>query len=88
MWCASKKAIFESMERTGLEKAQAGTFALAIQNSPASVAIAEDAVISESYLVPQPPKPDKKQLLADLKSGVLVESDKIQIVQGRHLRIK
>lgn len=66
------KALFEAMQATGKERIRGDIFHLYIKNNALSL----DQVpkkLPKKYLVPQEPKVDRKQLLADIKSGVKVK---------------
>lgn len=67
-----KKALFESMKATGKEKIKGDLFYLYIKNNAESLDQVPDK-LPEKYMVPQEPKIDKRQLLADVKSGVKVD---------------
>lgn len=67
-----KKALFESMKATGKEKIKGDLFYLYIKNNAESLDQLPEK-LPEKYMVPQEPKVDKRQLLADIKSGVKVD---------------
>lgn len=67
-----KKALFESMKATGKEKIKGDLFYLYIKNNAESLDQLPEK-LPEKYMVPQEPKIDKRQLLADIKSGVKVD---------------
>ncbi len=74
------------LEAAGLQKLQAGLFAVAIQASPPALSIGIGAEIPAEYLTPQEPKVDKRRLLADVKAGASFPG--VSITQGKHLRIR
>lgn len=57
-----------------------------IQKNPASLDIAEDAIIPPEYMIPQNPKVDKKALLLAIKNGM--KWDGISLKQGESVRIR
>ena len=80
-----KETLQESMESTGKEKFKTPLFNFNIQNNPPSAQVDEKQV-DEKYLIPQPPKVDKKAIIADLKEGKEVKG--AVLTQGRSLRIR
>lgn len=67
-----KKALFESMKATGKEKIKGDLFYLYIKNNAESLDQLPEK-LPEKYMVPQEPTIDRRQLLADIKSGVKVD---------------
>lgn len=67
-----KMALFNAMKVTGKEKIKGDLFYLYIKNNAESLDQVPEK-LPEKYLVPQEPKVDRKQLLADIKSGVVVD---------------
>ena len=51
-----------------------------------SVEIAEGAVIPKEYLVPQEPKPDKKELKKAIEAGVVIKG--VQVVEKLNMSLK
>lgn len=80
-----KETLQEAMELTGKEKFKTPLFNFNIQNNPPSAQVDEKQV-DEKYLIPQPPKVDKKAIIADLKEGKEVKG--AVLTQGRSLRIR
>lgn len=81
------KAVLQmAMTETGNTKFKTDLFSFNIQNNPATVSISEDAKIPEKYYIPQEPKLDKKQLIADIKEGAEVEG--VELTQSKSLRIR
>ena len=76
------------MIRAGMEKADAGTFKLAIQRNPPSVFIAVPSEIPEDYqrIIPETREPDKKKILEAMKAGEKVPG--AMLTQGSSLRIR
>lgn len=67
-----KKALFGAMKATGKEKIKGDLFYLYIKNNAESLDQVPER-LPEKYLIPQEPKIDRKQLLADVKTGVVVD---------------
>lgn len=66
------KALFDAMQATGKERIRGDIFHLYIKNNALSLDQVPEK-LPKKYLVPQEPKIDRKQLLADIKSGVKVK---------------
>lgn len=66
------KALFEAMQATGKERIRGDIFHLYIKKNALSLDQVPEK-LPKKYLVPQEPKVDRKQLLADIKSGVKVK---------------
>lgn len=73
----------EFMERT---KIDANTFTVRKQQNPPSIDLNEQK-LDEKYLIPQPPKPDKKLIKEDMDSGLEVEGASYK-PKSHHLRIQ
>lgn len=83
----SMKGYLETqLQLAGLDKIKGSIFTIALQNNPPSVSIQDDAVIPETYYIPQPAKLDKKALMDDLKAGA--QMDGVCLQQTRSLRIR
>ncbi|MGL6220841.1 MAG: siphovirus Gp157 family protein [Lacrimispora sphenoides] len=67
-----KIALFGAMKATGKEKIKGDLFYLYIKNNAESLDQVPEK-LPEKYLIPQEPKIDRKQLLADVKTGVVVD---------------
>ncbi len=67
-----KKALFDAMKATGKEKIKGILFYLYIKNNAESLDQVPEK-LPEKYVVPQEPKIDRRQLLADVKSGIKVD---------------
>jgi len=65
------KALLAAMQATGKEKIRGDIFYLYIKNNAVSLDQVPEK-LPKKYLVPQEPKVDRKQLLADVKSGIKV----------------
>lgn len=94
---AKKKAIENNIDRmkTSLENAMIATgntkfkttlFSFGIQKNPASVAVLDESVIPDEYLIVQAPKIDKKAILTDLKAGKTVAGCAIMQTEGLRIR--
>ena len=67
-----KQAIVDFMTETNQKKARAGTFSLSLRETE-SVELIDESKLSEEYLKPQPPKPDKMAIKKAIKAGIKVE---------------
>lgn len=67
-----KIALFGAMKATGKEKIKGDLFYLYIKNNAESLDSVPEK-LPEKYMIPQEPKVDRKQLLADVKSGLVVD---------------
>jgi len=85
---ALKWILETSMIRAGMEKAEAGTFKLAIQKNPPSVFIARLDDVPPEYwrVIPETREPDKRKMLEDLKAGREIPG--ALLAQGSSLRIR
>lgn len=81
-----KEYLQNQMEIAGLDKVKRPTITVSIQNNPPSVNILDESLIPSTYMVPQPPKIDKKGILSALKDGEEIFG--VEITQGRSVRIK
>lgn len=80
-----KRNMQAALEAAGVDEIDAGTFRVALQKSPPSVEV-DVGREPAAFLVPQPPKLDRRALLEAIKHGA--EFDGVRLVQGRHLRIR
>lgn len=67
-----KDALFDAMKVTGNEKIRGDLFYLYIKNNAESLDQVPEK-LPDKYLIPQPSKVDRKQLLKDIKAGVQVD---------------
>ena len=81
-----KAALKTSMEVTGKTKFKTDLFSFGIRKNPASVVITDEEKVSKDFLVPQPPKIDKKAIKEALNDGA--EFDWAHLEQGTSLSIK
>lgn len=81
-----KERLQQAMDMMGRDKIKTPLFSLSVQNNPPSVSIEDEKAVPDQYLIPQPPKVDKKAILAAVKAGA--EFDWATITQGRSLRIR
>jgi DNA repair exonuclease SbcCD ATPase subunit len=81
-----KQSLEQSMQDVGMKKFKTELFSFNIQKNPPSIEILNDAVVPETYFIPQEPKLDKKSILADLKEGKVVPG--VEIKQSEGLRIR
>jgi len=66
------KALLGAMQATGKEKIRGDIFYLYIKNNAVSLDQLPEK-LPKKYLVPQEPKVDRRQLLADVKTGIKVK---------------
>lgn len=74
------------LKTVGISKVQGKTFTISIQKNKVSVNIPDENKVPEQYLVPQPGKPNKKEILEDLQNGD--EFDWAELIQTESLRIR
>lgn len=80
----AKNLVINFLDAIQEKKISAGIFRVSKCVSK-SVDITDISVMSEIYLVPQPPKADKKAIFADLKSGKEISGAKLK--ESAYLRI-
>ncbi|MEX0417829.1 siphovirus Gp157 family protein [Bacillus sp. C30] len=78
--------LYQQMTLLEVKRIKGTIVTVGIQKNPASLDIAEDAVVPPEYMVPQPAKIDKKSLLAAVKEGM--KWDGITLTQGENVRIR
>jgi hypothetical protein len=66
--------LLKNMQACGISKIECAAFTVAVKENPQSVDVLDESAINEWYMytpapTPVQPKPDKKQILADLKAG-------------------
>lgn len=82
-----KERLFYSMEALGKNKIETPLFKLSIRNNPLSIDLLPPTEeLPEQYRIKQEDKIDKRQLLADIKAGKLI--DGVTTKQTRSLQIK
>lgn len=81
-----KQALQGAMEVTGKTKFKTDLFSFNVQNNPASVFIPDESRVPKQFLVPQPPKVDKKSIAQFLKDGN--ECDFAELTVSQSLRIR
>jgi len=79
--------VLENMERLEIDTLKAGTFTVALQNSPPAVEIEDETLIPAKYydIIPQSLKLDKNKLKEDLKNG---EIPGCHLKKSKHIRIR
>lgn len=80
-----KKMLLTYLTATQQKKVNAGMFSVS-RGTSKSVEITDESAIPETYLIAQPPKVDKKQILADLKAGQTIAGAAIK--ESEHVTIK
>lgn len=81
-----KSYVQSMLEVSGINKVNAGVFSVRLQANPPSLNVFDESKIPDLYKVPQQPKVDGKMLLADVKSGKVIEGVNL-ITDKKHLRI-
>lgn len=81
-----KKYLLEQLELAGIKNVKRPTITVAIRNNPASVKVLDETLIPTEYLVPQPSKVAKKDILAVLKNGQAVPG--VELTQTKGLQIR
>ncbi|WP_242145848.1 MULTISPECIES: siphovirus Gp157 family protein [unclassified Bacillus cereus group] len=81
-----KEYLHQQMSAVGKKRIKGALITVGIQKNPASLDIANDAVIPPEFMVPQEPKVDKKALLVAVKNGL--RWDGITLKQGESVRIR
>lgn len=80
-----KKSLETAMRITNKPKFQTELFSFNIRKNPASVVITDESRVTHDYLIPQPPKVDKKAIKAAINEGFsfdwahLEQSETLQI---------
>ena len=69
---SKRQVAVENMERADLRKLQEPDFTASVRLGPPSVTIVSEDDLPINYLLPQPPKPDKRAILDALSGGSFV----------------
>lgn len=80
-----KNILLTYLTATQRKKVSAGVFTIR-RNASKSVEILDETALPESYLIAQPPKVDKKAILAKLKEGEAIEGT--QLKESEYVTIK
>lgn len=83
-----KKYLETMMLEVDKKKFKTKLFSFNIQKNALSVKVEVEELLPKKYLIPQPDKVDKKQLLNDLKAGVIEADENMRLVQTESLRIR
>lgn len=83
-----KKYLETMMLEVKKKKFKTTLFSFNIQKNPKTVKVEVEELLHKKYLIKQPDKVNRKQLLDDLKAGVLEENENIRLVQTESLRIR
>lgn len=83
-----KKYLEAMMLEVDKKKFKTKLFSFNIQKNAPSVKVEVEELLPKKYLIPQPDKVDKKQLLNDLKAGVIEADENMRLVQTESLRIR
>ncbi len=69
---SKRQVAVENMEAADLRKLQEPDFTASVRIGPPSVTIVSEDELPIDYLMPQPPKPDKRAILEALSGGTFV----------------
>ena len=69
---SKRQLAVENMEAADLRKLQEPDFTASVRTGPPAVAIVDEDQLPIDYLVPQPPKPDRRAILEALSHGAYV----------------
>lgn len=83
-----KKYLEAMMLEVDKKKFKTKLFSFNILKNAPSVKVEVEELLPKKYLIPQPDKVDKKQLLNDLKAGVIEADENMRLVQTESLRIR
>lgn len=83
-----KKYLETMMLEVKKKKFKTTLFSFNIQKNPKTVKVEFEELLPKKYLIKQPDKVNRKQLLDDLKAGVLEENENMRLVQTESLRIR
>lgn len=83
-----KKYLETMMLEVDKKKFKTKLFSFNIQKNAPNVKVEVEELLPKKYLIPQPDKVDKKQLLKDLKAGVIESNENMRLVQTESLRIR
>ena len=83
-----KKYLETMMLEVKKKKFKTTLFSFNIQKNHKTVKVEVEELLPKKYLIKQPDKVNRKQLLDDLKAGVLEENENMRLVQTESLRIR
>lgn len=83
-----KKYLETMMLEVKKKKFKTTLFSFNIQKNFKTVKVEVEELLPKKYLIKQPDKVNRKQLLDDLKAGVLEENENMRLVQTESLRIR
>ena len=83
-----KKYLETMMLEVKKKKFKTTLFSFNIQKNPKTVNVEVEELLPKKYLIKQPDKVNRKQLIDDLKAGVLEENENMRLVQTESLRIR
>lgn len=84
-----KKYVEEQLQKAGIEEVKGKIFTIALRPNPPSVEIIDEETFMTAgtkYLIPQPPKIDKRLLIEDLKNGINVPGAMLKQTKGLRIR--
>ncbi|WP_050613289.1 siphovirus Gp157 family protein [Bacillus testis] len=74
------------MEAVGLDKVKRPTVTVSIQNNPPSINVVDESLIPSEYMIPQPAKISKKDILSCIKGGGFVPGAEMTVTKGVRIR--
>ncbi|WP_339179291.1 siphovirus Gp157 family protein [Oceanobacillus sp. FSL W7-1293] len=83
-----KLYVEDQLAITGKDKVKAGLFTFAMQNNAPSVKVTDEKLIPKRFFIKQEPVLDKKSLSEELKEKDEKSMPGVELVQGKHLRIR
>jgi hypothetical protein len=69
---SKRVVVAENMQAAAIDRLQEADFTASLRRRPPSVELVEPDELPLDFLIPQPPKPDKRAILEALSRGVLV----------------
>lgn len=81
-----KKYLETAMKETGKTKFKTAFHNFCIQKNTPAVILLDGAKIPEHFLIPQPPKVDKRAILAELKTGAKLDFAELMQTEGLRIR--
>ena len=76
-----RRAALEAMEQVDLKKIVEPDFTISVRLSPPGVVVTCEAEVPDRYMVPQPPKIDRRKILDALKGGADIPG---AVLSNRH----
>jgi len=76
-----RTTLLSAMNVMGVRKIALAVATIGVRNTPEYVDLADESRLPQKFLIPQPPKPDKRLILAALKTGEHI--DGARLLPGR-----